>query len=210
MSVTVLGLSGLTNAYMSVPSICGSAETSGASRRLDAPAGGGARPEIRPSPSATVVAAATRAVRSRLPMDGKGTPPVEMERSVRTSRRRPVRRNPGADCDAPPPLLRRRRLRWSSRRSQPPPGRIDVRGEICGNSRDELLEGGGSAPRQGRPVGAPEAPEHHGDAGREADCEERHDVVPRSDAGPDGDDRGSSGDPKGAHRPVTKLRPAPH
>src|SRR5438874_13031918 len=71
MIVTVSGLSGLTNAYRAVPSICGSAAVSGASRWLDARLGTGARPENRPAPSASVAAAATIVVRTRLPGNGK-------------------------------------------------------------------------------------------------------------------------------------------
>src|SRR5438034_9301766 len=58
MIVVVVGLSGLTNAYRSVPSTWGSAATSGASRLLDALPGAGPRPVTHPDPIAAVEARA--------------------------------------------------------------------------------------------------------------------------------------------------------
>src|SRR5205809_2999241 len=67
MIVVVVGLSGLTNAYRSVPSTWGSAATSGASRWLDALPGAGPRPVTTPAPSAAVAARAIPALRNLLP-----------------------------------------------------------------------------------------------------------------------------------------------
>src|SRR6476619_7585873 len=55
MIVTLLGVSGLTNAYTSVLSACGSAAINGASRWLDAP------PGVGPSPANTPIAATAAA-----------------------------------------------------------------------------------------------------------------------------------------------------
>src|SRR5439155_18710012 len=66
MIVVVSGLSGLTNAYRSVPSTWGSAATSGASRWLDAVPATGPRVVITPAPSAAVATMATAALRNRL------------------------------------------------------------------------------------------------------------------------------------------------
>src|SRR5712691_6622079 len=73
MIVTVSVLSGLTKAYRSVESIWGSADTSGASRWLDAPLGDGPRPVTSPTPRATVATTETVMVRKRLPL-GKEVP----------------------------------------------------------------------------------------------------------------------------------------
>src|SRR2546421_12357789 len=67
MNVTVPGRSGLRNAYRSVPSTCGSAATSGASRWLDANPAWGPRPATSPAPRATAAPAATATFRNRLP-----------------------------------------------------------------------------------------------------------------------------------------------
>ncbi len=66
MSVTVLGRSSLTNAHTSVVSICGSADTRGASRWLEAPPVSGASAK-RPAPTAIDAAAASTRVRKRMP-----------------------------------------------------------------------------------------------------------------------------------------------
>src|SRR5947208_8768650 len=61
MIVTVSGLSGLRNAYVSVLSADGSSEISGASRWLDAVAAAGPEPRVaRPTTSAAAPAAARR------------------------------------------------------------------------------------------------------------------------------------------------------
>src|SRR5436190_6798951 len=61
ISVTVSGLSGLRNAYVSVLSADGSSAISGASRWLDAVAAAGLEPRIaRPTTSAVAAVAATR------------------------------------------------------------------------------------------------------------------------------------------------------
>src|SRR5437867_251383 len=62
MIVTVAGLSGLRNAYVSVLSAVGSSEISGASRWLDAVAAAGPEPRVaRPTASAETPATARRA-----------------------------------------------------------------------------------------------------------------------------------------------------
>src|SRR5437867_13417999 len=62
MIVTVSGLSGLRNAYVSVLSAVGSSEISGASRWLDAVAAAGPEPRVaKPATSAAAPAAASRA-----------------------------------------------------------------------------------------------------------------------------------------------------
>src|SRR5438034_8343866 len=81
MIVVVVGLSGLTNAYRSVPSTCGSAATNGASRWLDALPGVGPRPVITPAPSAAVAARAIPAFRNRLPIEGNEGPPSSIGNS---------------------------------------------------------------------------------------------------------------------------------
>src|SRR5256885_14195579 len=105
MMVTVDGLSGLTKAYRSVASICGSAATSGASRWLDALPGAGPSPLRKPTPSAIVATAETAMVRNRLPL-GKGVPSsLKTLVEARLATRRPGP-DPPARCRLIPPSMR--------------------------------------------------------------------------------------------------------
>src|SRR2546425_3234242 len=105
MIVVVVGLSGLTNAYRSVPSTCGSAATKGASRWLDAPPGVGPRPVITPAPSAAVAARAIPALRNRLPIEGNEVPPSSLGiRSRETTSPQRLPRGRSAPARFHPPL----------------------------------------------------------------------------------------------------------
>src|SRR4051794_41647061 len=72
MIVTVLGASGLTNAYRSVLSACGSAAINGASRWLEAPPGVGPRPTN--TPTAAAAATAVTATRRLVVLNGATAP----------------------------------------------------------------------------------------------------------------------------------------
>src|SRR4051795_635545 len=72
MIVTVLGASGLTNAYKSVLSACGSAAINGASRWLEAPPGVGPRPTN--TPTAAAAATAVTATRRLVVLNGATAP----------------------------------------------------------------------------------------------------------------------------------------
>src|SRR6185436_7245046 len=95
--VTVFGASGLTNAYRSVLSACGSAEISGASRWLDAPPGVGPRPANTPTAAA---AAAPITARRRVSLLFRTTVP-SLARMV-CGRCATVGRVGGCGADRPP------------------------------------------------------------------------------------------------------------
>src|SRR5919204_2815683 len=189
MNVTDPGRSGLRNAYRSVPSTCGSAATSGASRWLDALPSPGPSPASRPPPRATVAPRATAALRNRLVIDNEVPPcPLLLSRAP-----------PPGRCVRPVVTSPRAAVTEASRRGLDRISRSRERSSWCALR--------GTVPRAARGARCPEEPpEHDGHPERERQGEPRG-VRGGGEGRAGGDDRGAHGDPERPGEAFAELRP---